>query len=146
MSGKKNDMGKPDLSLVPLSALEEEAKGFMLGEKKYGRYNYMAGLEASRLIGAALRHIHAWNTGEDLDPESGASHLGHARCCLAMVLECQRLGTLKDNRYQKEGDLSIYQIQRTKEVQREVETTTRLADGNELVWGAGSSRVLDYIK
>lgn len=99
--GKKHDSGKTDLSLVPIAALEQEALGFMLGERKYGRYNYLKGMEASRLVAAALRHIHAWNAGEELDPESGASHLGHARCCLAMILDCQKAGTLKDNRYGK---------------------------------------------
>jgi Domain of unknown function (DUF5664) len=102
-SGKKFDAGKPDLSLIPLSALEEEARGFMLGAEKYGRYNYCAGLEATRLLAAALRHIHAVLQGDDLDPESGAHHLGHARCCLAMYLETRRLGTLKDNRYTAGG-------------------------------------------
>lgn len=101
MTAKKFDQGKPDLSLIPMAALIETAKGFMLGEKKYGRYNYTSGLEASRLIGACLRHTHLWLEGEDLDPESGASHLGHAICCLAMVLHCQQLGTLKDNRLGK---------------------------------------------
>lgn len=96
--GKKDDQGKADLSLIPLVAMTEEAKGFMLGEKKYGRYNFTKGLQASRLIAAAMRHILQWQQGEDLDPESGASHLGHARCCLAMLLECQRLGTLVDDR------------------------------------------------
>ncbi len=96
--GKKFDTGKPDLSLIPYAALVEEAKGFMLGERKYGRHNFTNGLEASRLMGAALRHIYLWMEGEDNDPESGASHLGHARCCMAMALQCQQLGTLIDNR------------------------------------------------
>ncbi len=99
--GTKFDEGKPDLSLIPMAALKEEAIGFMLGTRKYGRYQYASGLEASRLVGAALRHIHAWMEGEEVDPESGASHLGHARCCLAMLLHCQQLGTLKDNRLGK---------------------------------------------
>ena len=101
--GTKHDSGKPDLSLIPLSALVEEAKGFQLGEAKYGRYNFTKGLESHRLVAAALRHILAWQEGEDLDPESGASHLGHARCCLAMLLETQKLGTLKDTRRTKIG-------------------------------------------
>jgi hypothetical protein len=100
-SGRKDDSGKYDLSLIPLVALVEEAKGFMLGEKKYGRYNYCAGLESHRLVAAALRHIAAWQAGEDTDPESGASHLGHARCCLSMLLHTQELGTLIDTRYKK---------------------------------------------
>ncbi len=98
-TGTKNDQGKPDLSLIPLSALEEEAKGFMLGAQKYGRHNYKKGMESHRLVAAALRHIQAWEQSEDNDPESGASHLGHARCCLAMLIELKRLGRLTDTRY-----------------------------------------------
>jgi hypothetical protein len=107
--GKKFDNGKADLSLVPLSALEVEAQGFSFGAEKYGRWNYTKGLEASRLIAAAMRHIAAWNQGEDRDPESGVSHLGHARCNLAMLLECLRMGTLIDdrNRQVPEAELQI---------------------------------------
>lgn len=100
-AARKDDSSKPDLSLIPTVLLNEVAKGFQLGERKYGRDNYKAGLEATRLLAAALRHIYAVLDGEDLDPESGASHLGHAGCCLAMYLETQHLGTLKDNRYRK---------------------------------------------
>lgn len=98
MAGTKHDNGKPDLSLIPYSALIEEARGFMFGANKYGRFNYTKGLEASRLVAACLRHLHAWNQGEDTDGESGVSHLGHARCCLSMLLECTRLKTLTDDR------------------------------------------------
>jgi hypothetical protein len=99
MSGMKFDNGKVDLSLIPYTALIEEAKGFMFGEKKYARDNFKEGLASHRLVAASLRHILAWHEGEDLDPESGANHLGHARCCLAMLLECERLGTLQDTRF-----------------------------------------------
>lgn len=74
----------------------------MLGAKKYGRYNYCEGMEVTRLAAAALRHIHQFLDGEDLDPESGASHLGHARCNLAMILHTLELGTAIDNRRKKE--------------------------------------------
>ena len=104
--GIKHDSGKPDLSLIPYSALIEAAKGFMLGAQKYGRYNYTEGLEASRLVAAALRHLAAWNQGEDTDPESGASHLGHVICCAAMIIECQRLHTLSDDRFGKAAPIT----------------------------------------
>lgn len=98
-SGVKHDQDKADLSLIPLSGMEAEARAFMWGEKKYSRGNYKGGLESHRLIAAAMRHLAAWEQGEDADPESGGSHIGHARACLSMLLECQRLGTLKDTRY-----------------------------------------------
>jgi hypothetical protein len=96
--GIKFDLGKPDLSLIPLSAMQQEALGYMFGAKRYGRYNYAKGMEASRLIAAALRHATAWYQGENIDPDSGIHHLGLARCNFGMLLECERLGTLIDDR------------------------------------------------
>ena len=102
MSGTKYDSGKADLSLLPLVALEQMARAFMYGEAKYARYNYCKGFDTHRLIGAALRHINQWQNGEDLDPESGASHLGHALASIAMLLHIMELGTARDTRYKRE--------------------------------------------
>jgi hypothetical protein len=98
---KKNDSTKADLSLIPLVALEQMARAFMFGEKRYGRYNYTAGFDSHRLIAAAMRHISQWQNGEDQDSESGASHLGHALASLAMLLHTMALGTNKDTRLGK---------------------------------------------
>lgn len=103
MSAKKFDGAKPDLSLLPLPALEQMALAFMHGEKKYGRYNYAAGFDSHRLVAACLRHVAQWQDGEDLDPESGASHLGHALASLAMLLHTIQLGTNKDTRLGKQS-------------------------------------------
>jgi len=94
----KNDSDKADLSLIPLSALIAESKAFQVGERKYGRYNYTNGMEASRLVAAAMRHLTAWFDGEENDPQDGQPHLGAVRACIAMLLEQQKLGTLVDNR------------------------------------------------
>lgn len=99
--GTKFDQNKMDLTLIPLVALEQEARALMFGEKKYGRYNYTQGFEVSRLTAAALRHIYQYNNGDTFDSESGLHHIGHARACLAMLLHCEQLGTLRDNRFKK---------------------------------------------
>ncbi len=99
MSGIKHDGEKIDLSLTPKAAIEAMDQAFMYGQRKYGRDNYKQGMESHRFIAAALRHIFAWQDGEELDPESGYSHLGHALASIGMLLECQRLGSLKDTRY-----------------------------------------------
>jgi hypothetical protein len=101
VEGSKHDQGKADLSLVPLIAIESEARALGFGEKKYGRYNYTNGFEVSRLTSAALRHLLAYNGGETYDPESGLHHIGHARANLAMLLHCEQLGTLRDNRFRR---------------------------------------------
>lgn len=98
-TGTKYDANKTDYTLIPTAALEAEARALMFGEKKYGRYNYTAGFETSRLLAAALRHILAYRDGLSVDSESGLHHLGHARACLAMLLHCEQLGTLQDNRF-----------------------------------------------
>jgi len=95
----KNDQSKIDLSLIPKVALEECAKAFMVGERKYNRYNYCKGHKASQLIAAAMRHIAAWNEGEETDPVDGQHHLGSVMACCAMILRQAQLGTLKDDRY-----------------------------------------------
>lgn len=89
MEAKKNDMDKPDLTLIPRVALWEEAKAMMYGAKLYGRHNYRlgGGLDWHRLSAAALRHLTSWNDGEDTDPESGLSHLAHARANLGMLMQ-----------------------------------------------------------
>lgn len=84
--GKKNDLNKPDLSLLPRQFLEGTALAFMHGEKKYGRYNYRNGMDWHRIVGAAMRHIVAFNEGEDVDGESGVSHLAHAAASIAMLM------------------------------------------------------------
>jgi hypothetical protein len=100
----KNDSAKPDLSLLPKVFLEEVAKAFMVGEKKYGRYNYCKGHNASQLIAAAQRHLTAWFEGEEHDPIDGQHHLGSVGACVAMLLRQKELGTMKDDRFKNEHD------------------------------------------
>ena len=95
----KNDKEKVDLSLIPLVAQVAEARAFMVGEKKYGRYNYCKGHKASQLMAALLRHANAWFEGEEVDPIDGQPHLGSVRACAAMLLRQAELGTLVDDRY-----------------------------------------------
>jgi len=102
VKASKHDSEKADLSLIPRVALEAAARAFMVGEKKYGRYNFYKGHDASQLIAALLRHATAWMEGEETDPQDGQHHLGSVIACAAMVLQQQKLGTLKDNRFKGE--------------------------------------------
>jgi hypothetical protein len=98
----KHDKDKIDLSLIPLVAQVAEAQAFMVGEKKYGRYNYCKGHKASQLVAALLRHATAWFEGEESDPVDGQSHLGSVKACASMLLRQQELGTLIDDRFNKQ--------------------------------------------
>lgn len=103
----KHDKEKTDLSLIPMVAMIAEAKALMIGEKKYGRYNYTKGHKASQLVAAAQRHLLAWFEGEELDPQDGQPHLGSVRACIAMLLRQQELGTLKDDRFKGESSVQV---------------------------------------
>ncbi len=83
--GLKFDNGKPRLSLIPKEAIWGMARGLTYGEKKYGTHNFRNGLAFTRLADAALRHLTVWLEGEELDLESGNSHLDHALASLAML-------------------------------------------------------------
>ena len=97
----KFDQSKIDLSLIPYVAQIEEAKALMVGAKKYNRYNYTKGHEASQLTAAALRHLLAWFSGEEHDPIDGQHHLGSVKACCSMLLHQMELGTMIDNRFKK---------------------------------------------
>jgi hypothetical protein len=83
--GVKADNGKPQISLIPTEAILEMATAFAYGANKYSADNFKHGIKYRRLLDAALRHILAISAGEDLDSESGNSHLGHALASLAML-------------------------------------------------------------
>lgn len=102
MQGKKFDTGKPDLSLIPYVALVEEANALMVGEKKYGRYNYCLGLKASQEVAAVMRHLAQWFNGEERCQVDGQHHLGSAKAGISMILRQMELGTLEDDRFKKE--------------------------------------------
>lgn len=95
----KFDTDKAPMSLISRRAIEEEAKVMAFGATKYGRDNWRKGMEFSRLMDACLRHVYAFADGEDLDKETGLSHLAHARCCLAFLLEYEGKKIGKDDRY-----------------------------------------------
>ena len=100
----KFDSDKPGMDLLPVAAKREIAAVFDFGAKKYARHNWRNGFNYSRLIAAAERHIDFFNDGEDLDPESGKSHLAHAGCCIMMLLESVLKGYGTDHRFKNGMD------------------------------------------
>jgi hypothetical protein len=101
----KYDQGKAPLGLISSIAQTEEALVLAHGAKKYAAHDWRAGLEWSRLYDAVQRHLLAWNSGEDNDPETGRPHLAHARCGLGFLLEYGVTGAGLDDRYKaKQGE------------------------------------------
>lgn len=80
------NQGKPDYSLIPMSALKEVAHVLEYGASKYARDNWKKPTKWSVSFACCMRHLSAWQDGEDLDPESGRNHLGHAATNLLQML------------------------------------------------------------
>ena len=98
-TGVKFDAGKVRTDLISPVAINELAKVLTFGAKKYADNNWRKGLQWSRVLGAALRHILAYMGGQDKDPETGLSHLAHAFCCLMFLLEYEITHKELDDRY-----------------------------------------------
>jgi hypothetical protein len=91
--------GKAPLEYLVTEVWPEDARVHKSGADKYGKSNWLVDkILASTYKGAMLRHLKAWAEGEDLDPESGESHLTHIRACCAIVRSAEMHGTLIDDR------------------------------------------------
>ncbi len=90
---------KPSPHLIPPIAIIEESIALGLGAKKYGPYNWSdQPVDASTYYSAAMRHLMAWYTGEDADPDTGTTHLGNVRACMAILIDAQTSGSMIDDR------------------------------------------------
>lgn len=90
---------KVPLSCVPAPVMMEAAVGMAEGALKYGRHNYRdAGVRASVYFDAAGRHLTAWWEGEDVDPDSGLSHVTKAICSLIVLRDAMIQDKLTDDR------------------------------------------------
>lgn len=84
--GIKFDGGKDQWHLLPLNVLSDVVKVLMFGAKKYAPDNWKKVQPKERYFDACIRHLSAWQSGEQADKETGISHLAHAICCLIFLL------------------------------------------------------------
>ena len=90
---------KTKFSVIPIGPLYALARVFVLGARKYGRYNWRGNTVSSTVyFDAALRHLFAWYEGEDDDPESGEPHLAHVVACVFILMDAKIHSNLNDNR------------------------------------------------
>jgi Domain of unknown function (DUF5664) len=100
-TGIKHDKGKEPLHLLSRTWLLGVARVLGFGATKYAAHNWRGGIERSRLVAAAFRHLLAYNEGEDVDPETGLPHLDHASCCLMFARELHETRPDLDDRYKE---------------------------------------------
>ena len=78
--GDRFNEGKLKWSLVPQSALEPMVRVLEFGAEKYDSHNWMKGLSVTEVCESLKRHLDSFMEGEDNDPESKISHIGHMQC------------------------------------------------------------------
>ena len=97
---KTYDDGKEPLAWLPWAAIDELARVQQYGYTKYKDYNnYRKGIEVTRNLSCALRHIRDYLNGVDSDHESGRNPLAHALCRIAFVLQNIHDGKAIDDRF-----------------------------------------------
>ena len=90
---------KAGMSFVPQVPLAELGVAMVEGALKYGPFNWReAGVRSSVYFDAVTRHIRAWWEGEEIDPDSGLSHLVKAMACLVVIRDAQVHHMVEDDR------------------------------------------------
>lgn len=87
----KADKGKLELSLVNPELVKAVAEVRMYGTEKYGDSENWRKVEPKRYVDALYRHLLAYIEGDEVDEESGLSHLAHMACNISFLLNKEYL-------------------------------------------------------
>ena len=104
--GMKFDSDKIRMDLLDPYAIEQLSAVLTFGAKKYAAHNWRKGIPKSRLIAALLRHTFAYLRGEDIDEESGLSHIAHAMCCCMFILGLEWRADLDDRHVDTDSEFN----------------------------------------
>ncbi len=111
--GKRFDLGKSRMSLVPFIAIRALGDVYAYGEKKYASWNWTKGMAWSRISDAMLRHYERFQMGEKLDPESGQLHSAHMAWNAITLLVYELLDIGEDDRWTEKKDYIPHDLQAT---------------------------------
>ena len=78
--GDRFNTGKIGWRLISWKALEPMMDVLSFGASKYDDNNWKKGLDWVGITESLQRHMNAFVDGEDNDPESKLSHVGHILC------------------------------------------------------------------
>jgi hypothetical protein len=94
---------------IPFTVLWELGVAMLEGARKYGRHNYrVAGVRGSVYIDAAKGHLDCWWEGEDIDPDSGLSHITKAIASLVVLRDAMIQDKFVDDRPPKTKNLDEF--------------------------------------
>ena len=90
---------KAPMSATPANVLAEVGVAMLEGALKYGRHNFRdSPVRSSVYYDALQRHMMAWWEGEDIDPDSGVSHIVKALATLVVLRDAMHQGNMIDDR------------------------------------------------
>lgn len=90
---------KVPFSTISWPVLAELGVAMLEGALKYGRHNYRTiGVRASVYVDAANRHLASYWEGEDIDPDSGLSHITKAIASLVVLRDAMINDKFTDDR------------------------------------------------
>jgi 5'(3')-deoxyribonucleotidase len=96
--GLRYNQGKTRHDLLPPYAINELARVLTKGAEKYEPRNWEKGMKWSTVLASLKRHVNAFESGEDVDAESGLSHMAHAMCNAMFLVEYSKFRTEFDDR------------------------------------------------
>ena len=115
--GERFNDGKLKWSLVDFNAFAPMVRVLEFGAEKYASHNWKKGLPTTEVCESMLRHTYAYLEGEDIDKESGLSHIGHIQCN-AMFLSRMAYGE-HDDRYVDPNQLEMFPAEHEVVIQRD---------------------------
>ena len=99
------DLIRP-IALVEMAAVS--GLGSDCPDKAYDRWNWRdAPAEEQTYVAAIERHLLRWYAGEEIDAQTGVSHLASTLANCAILLDAQESGTLIDNQGETPGVLAV---------------------------------------
>jgi hypothetical protein len=83
--------GKPEVSQLDPEFIIELSELLTISAKKYGKYNWALGQEFHTPYDSCMRHMFKFMSGENVDSESGLSHLLHAAANIMILYRSLKL-------------------------------------------------------
>lgn len=96
---REEGLKKAPLHLLPSTGCHETSWAFAHGAAKYGPWNWRKQRVCISTYRAAMqRHLDQMFEGEDVDADSGRSHLAHIIASAMILIDAKAAGTLEDDR------------------------------------------------
>lgn len=124
---------KAPFSTLSAPVFAEVGLAMLEGARKYGRHNFReTGVLASVYYDATLRHMTDWWEGEDIDPDSGLSHVAKAIASLMVLRDAMINEKFYDDRPPKapKGWLQEMNIKAAKVIEKYPEPKEAVTERN----------------